>query len=32
MRHVDFMWPVWSIRDTTPEGGGTTWGPALKYS
>jgi predicted dithiol-disulfide oxidoreductase (DUF899 family) len=32
MRHVDFMWPIWSILDTTPEGRGTSWGPELAYS
>ena len=32
MRHVDFMWPMWSIFDTTPEGRGKTWGPALDYT
>ena len=32
MRHVDFMWPLWSILDTTPEGRGKTWGPELQYS
>jgi predicted dithiol-disulfide oxidoreductase (DUF899 family) len=32
MRHVDFMWPMWSIFDTTPEGRGKTWGPRLEYS
>lgn len=31
MRHVDFMWPMWSIFDLTPEGRGETWGPSLKY-
>ncbi len=31
MRHVDFMWPVWSILDCTPEGRGKTWGPQLEY-
>ena len=30
-RHVDFMWPLWSILDTTPEGRGKTWGPHLEY-
>ncbi len=30
-RHVDFMWPMWSIFDRTPEGRGKTWGPQLKY-
>jgi predicted dithiol-disulfide oxidoreductase (DUF899 family) len=32
MRHVDFMWPLWSILDTTPEGRGKTWGPELQYT
>jgi predicted dithiol-disulfide oxidoreductase (DUF899 family) len=32
MRHVDFMWPVWSILDCTPEGRGKTWGPEIEYS
>jgi predicted dithiol-disulfide oxidoreductase (DUF899 family) len=32
MRHVDFMWPMWSIFDRTPEGRGTDWGPRLDYS
>src|SRR5690349_4021549 len=32
MRHVDFMWPMWSIFDLTPEGRGKTWGPQLDYS
>ncbi len=32
MRHVDFMWPMWSIFDCTPEGRGKTWGPQLEYS
>jgi predicted dithiol-disulfide oxidoreductase (DUF899 family) len=31
MRHVDFMWPMWSMLDRTPEGRGTTWGPSLSY-
>jgi predicted dithiol-disulfide oxidoreductase (DUF899 family) len=31
MRHVDFMWPMWSIFDTTPEGRGKSWGPRLEY-
>ena len=30
-RHVDFMWPVWSVLDRTPEGRGKTWGPQLEY-
>jgi predicted dithiol-disulfide oxidoreductase (DUF899 family) len=32
MRHVDFMWPLWSVLDTTPEGRGTDWGAELDYS
>ena len=31
MRHVDFMWPMWSIFDRTSEGRGKTWGPKLEY-
>jgi predicted dithiol-disulfide oxidoreductase (DUF899 family) len=31
MRHVDFMWPLWSILDLTPEGRGTDWRPELEY-
>jgi len=31
MRHVDFMWPMWHMLDTTPDGRGHDWGPALKY-
>jgi len=30
-RHVDFMWPMWSIFDTTPEGRGDFL-PSLAYS
>jgi predicted dithiol-disulfide oxidoreductase (DUF899 family) len=30
-RHVDFMWPLWSILDCTPEGRGSDWGPSLDY-
>jgi len=32
MRHVDFMWPMWSMFDVTPEGRGKDWGPRLDYS
>jgi predicted dithiol-disulfide oxidoreductase (DUF899 family) len=32
MRHVDFMWPLWSILDTTPEGRDADWRPELHYS
>ena len=31
MRHVDFMWPLWSMFDTTPEGRGKSWSPQIKY-
>jgi predicted dithiol-disulfide oxidoreductase (DUF899 family) len=31
-RHVDFMWPLWSVLDRTPEGRGTDWRPQLDYS
>ena len=30
-RHVDFMWPMWSVLDRTPEGRGTDWIPELEY-
>lgn len=30
-RHVDFIWPLWSVLDTTPEGRGQDWSPALTY-
>jgi predicted dithiol-disulfide oxidoreductase (DUF899 family) len=30
-RHVDFMWPLWSVLDRTPEGRGTDWRPELDY-
>ena len=32
MRHLDFLWPVWSILDLTPEGRGKSWGPSLDYA
>jgi predicted dithiol-disulfide oxidoreductase (DUF899 family) len=32
MRHVDFMWPMWSVLDRTPEGRGKDWQPKLDYS
>jgi predicted dithiol-disulfide oxidoreductase (DUF899 family) len=28
---VDFIWPVWSILDTTPKGRGKSWSPQIKY-
>ena len=31
-RHVDSIWPLWSILDLTPEGRSKDWGPKLKYS
>jgi predicted dithiol-disulfide oxidoreductase (DUF899 family) len=31
-RHVDFMWPMWSILDRTPAGRGTGPMPQLRYS
>lgn len=31
MRHVDMMWPLWNVLDTTAEGRGD-WYPALSYS
>ncbi|MDH3701714.1 MAG: DUF899 family protein [Alphaproteobacteria bacterium] len=30
-RHVDFIWPLWSVFDLTPEGRGTDWFPRLSY-
>jgi predicted dithiol-disulfide oxidoreductase (DUF899 family) len=32
MRHVDFLWPMWSALDHTPGGRGKDWGPKLDYS
>jgi predicted dithiol-disulfide oxidoreductase (DUF899 family) len=29
-RHMDLMWPLWNVLDTTPEGRGTDWYPPLK--
>jgi predicted dithiol-disulfide oxidoreductase (DUF899 family) len=31
MRHVDFMWPMWSVLDLTPGGRGD-WHPELDYA
>jgi predicted dithiol-disulfide oxidoreductase (DUF899 family) len=28
-RHVDSMWPLWNVFDTTPQGRGTDWYPSL---
>ena len=30
-RHVDSIWPVWSLLDLTPEGRGAKWHPHLTY-
>ena len=30
-RHVDAIWPLWSLFDFTPEGRGTDWYPKLAY-
>jgi predicted dithiol-disulfide oxidoreductase (DUF899 family) len=30
-RHVDFMWPLWNILDTTPGGRGTDFNLRLEY-
>ncbi|RAG81960.1 DUF899 domain-containing protein [Streptacidiphilus pinicola] len=30
-RHVDFMWPLWSVLDRGPEGRGQDWWPELEY-
>jgi predicted dithiol-disulfide oxidoreductase (DUF899 family) len=30
-RHVDFMWPMWSMFDRTPEGRGKHFHPKLEY-
>lgn len=30
-RHVDFMWPVWKILDTVPDGRGSDFDLALEY-
>lgn len=30
-RHVDFMWPMWSVFDRTAGGRGTDWMPKLSY-
>ena len=30
-RHIDPMWPLWSMLDLTPSGRGGDWGPSLSY-
>jgi len=31
-RHVDFMWPLWNVWDTTPIGRSKDWHPKLSYT
>jgi len=31
-RHVDLIWPLWNVLDTTPEGRGKDWYPRLDYA
>src|SRR5712691_4118228 len=31
-RHVDLIWPLWSLFDLTPEGRGSGWYPRLAYN
>lgn len=31
-RHVDFMWPLWNVWDTTPIGRSKDWQPKLSYT
>jgi predicted dithiol-disulfide oxidoreductase (DUF899 family) len=30
-RHIDFMWPLWAVLDTTPDGRRPDWYPSLAY-
>jgi predicted dithiol-disulfide oxidoreductase (DUF899 family) len=30
-RHIDLMWPLWNVLDTTPEGRGEDWYPEISY-
>jgi predicted dithiol-disulfide oxidoreductase (DUF899 family) len=30
-RHIDLIWPLWNVLDTTAEGRGTDWRPKLEY-
>jgi predicted dithiol-disulfide oxidoreductase (DUF899 family) len=30
-RHIDLIWPLWNVLDTTPEGRGAGWRPSLEY-
>jgi predicted dithiol-disulfide oxidoreductase (DUF899 family) len=30
-RHIDLMWPLWNVLDTTPEGRGESFYPKLSY-
>jgi predicted dithiol-disulfide oxidoreductase (DUF899 family) len=29
-RHMDMMWPLWNVLDTTPDGRGSDWYPPLQ--
>ena len=31
-RHLDLIWPLWSLFDLTPEGRGTDWLPKIGYA
>ena len=31
-RHVDIIWPLWTLYDLTPEGRGADWYPKLGYA
>jgi len=31
-RHVDFLWPIWGVLDTTPAGRGGDWEPSREYA
>lgn len=30
-RHIDSLWPLWNLLDSTPEGRGTDWYPKIAY-
>jgi predicted dithiol-disulfide oxidoreductase (DUF899 family) len=30
-RHIDMIWPLWTVLDFTPEGRGSDWRPKLEY-
>ena len=31
-RHLDLAWPLWALFDTTPDGRGEDWFPAIEYA